>query len=72
MSIRNLDHLFDPDSVAVFGASPRAGSVGATVLRNLRGGAFSGPVHAVNPNHAEIDGLPCFARAADINITDTY
>jgi acetyltransferase len=36
MSIRHLDQLFDPASVAVIGASPRAGSVGATVWRNLR------------------------------------
>jgi acetyltransferase len=66
VSIRNLDHLFDPASVAVFGASPRTGSVGATVLRNLRNAGFQGPIHAVNPNHAQIDGLPCFARAADL------
>ncbi len=66
MSIRNLDHLFDPASVAVFGASPRTGSVGATVLRNLRSAGFAGPVFAVNPKHTEIDGLPCFASAADL------
>ncbi len=66
MSIRNLDHLFDPGSVAVFGASPRPGSVGATVLHNLRSAGFAGPIHAVNPNHTVIDGLPCFARAADL------
>lgn len=37
MSIRNLDSLFDPSSVAVIGASQRPGSVGATVWRNLHG-----------------------------------
>ena len=49
MSIRNLDSLFDPASVAVFGASDRPGSVGATVWRNLRGGGFAGPLWPVNP-----------------------
>jgi predicted pyridoxine 5'-phosphate oxidase superfamily flavin-nucleotide-binding protein len=39
MSIRHLDSLFEPASVAVIGASDRAGSVGATVWRNLRQGA---------------------------------
>ncbi len=66
MSIRNLDHLFDPASVAVFGASQRAASVGATVWNNLRRGAFKGPVYAVNPKHRDFDGEPVFARAADL------
>ncbi len=66
MSIRNLDHLLDPASVAVFGASSRAGSVGATVWRNLRGGRFQGPVYAVNPKYKALDDQPAFARAADL------
>ena len=66
MSIRNLDHLLAPRSVAVFGASARAGSVGATVWRNLRSGGFKGPVYAVNPKHTQLDGEPVAARAADL------
>jgi acetyltransferase len=66
MSIRNLDPMFDPASVAVFGASARPTSVGATVWKNLRNGAFKGPVYAVNPKHRELDGQPVFARAADL------
>ena len=66
MSIRNLDHLFEPASIAVFGASPRTGSVGATVLRNLRAAGFAGPIHPVNPKYREIDGLRVFARAAEL------
>lgn len=34
MSIRNLEALFQPASIAVIGASDRAGSVGSVVLRN--------------------------------------
>ena len=66
MSIRNLDHLFDPASVAVFGASQRAGSVGATVWSNLRHGQFKGTLYAVNPKHREFAGELVFARAADL------
>ena len=66
MSIRNLDHLLDPRSVAVFGASARKASVGATVWKNLRAGGFSGPRYAVNPRHRELDGEPVFARASDL------
>ena len=49
MSIRNLDSLFDPTRVAVFGASRRPASVGATVWRNLSAGNFERPVYPVNP-----------------------
>ena len=66
MSIRNLDSLFDPARVAVFGASPRPASVGATVWRNLSGGRFGRPVYPVNPKYAELDGRQAYARAADL------
>ena len=66
MSIRHLDRLLSPASVAVFGASARPGSVGATVWRNLRAGAFSGPVYGVNPKHAMLDGMPVYARASQL------
>jgi acetyltransferase len=66
MSIRHLDKLFSPASVAVIGASDRPGSVGATVWRNLRAGAFHGPVWPVNPGHSRLDGREVFARVADL------
>ena len=66
MSIRHLDALFDPDSIAVFGASLRAGSVGATVWHNLNQGRYGGHLYAVNVKHRELDGQPVFARAADL------
>lgn len=66
MSIRHLDALFAPASVAVIGASGRPASVGATVWRNLRGGGFQGALYPVNPKHAELDGVPVFARVADL------
>ncbi len=66
MSVRNLDSLFDPASVAVIGASDRPASVGATVWRNLTRGGFRGPLVAVNPKHAALDGRPCYARVADL------
>ena len=34
--------------------------------RNLRAGHFGGPVYAVNPKHATLDGQPVFARPADL------
>lgn len=57
MSIRNLDSLFAPRSVAVIGVSRRAGNLGAIVLRNLRSAGFAGPVWAVNQHPDEVDGI---------------
>ena len=61
MSVRHLDSLFAPRSVAVIGVSERAGSLGAIVLRNLRAGGFAGPVWAVNKHRAQVDGVEVLA-----------
>ncbi len=66
MSIRNLDALFDPASIAVIGASLRVGSVGATVWRNLASGSYRGALYAVNPKYRELAGHPVVADAADL------
>jgi acetyltransferase len=64
MSIRNLDLLFAPRSVAVIGATERNASVGATVWRNLREGGFAGPRWAVNPKRTHVNGDPCYRSVA--------
>ena len=59
MSIRHLDALFAPASVAVFGASERPGSVGGTVWRNLLGdgsSGYRGRLYPVNPKHSHLNG----------------
>lgn len=61
MSVRNLEALFQPTSVAVIGASDRVGSLGAVILRNLKLGGFKGPIWPVNRRHATVDGLPAWA-----------
>lgn len=60
MSIRHLDKLFAPASVAVFGASERAGRVGTTVWRNLHG-PYTGRLYPVNPKHRTLDGVKAYA-----------
>ena len=66
MSIRHLDRLLLPRSVAVLGASHRPGAIGTRVWQHLRAGGFAGPVYPVNLKHARLDGLPVFARVADL------
>jgi acetyltransferase len=64
MTIRNLDRLLVPRSVALIGASPEEGSVGLIATRNLLSGGFSGPIRLVNPKHPEIEGHPCHPSIA--------
>lgn len=66
MSTYRLDRLFEPRSIALIGASPRQGSLGRTVLGNLRAAGFQGPIHLVNPKYAEIDGVPCVRSIQDL------
>jgi acetyltransferase len=65
MSIRHLDTLFAPACVAVFGATLRPASVGGTVWRNLSAD-FKGRLYAVNPKHADLNGVPTFANVASL------
>ncbi|MBY4869623.1 GNAT family N-acetyltransferase [Burkholderia anthina] len=61
MTVRHLDALFQPKSVAVVGASSRAGSFGAIVWARVIDGAFEGPVWPVNPRYRELNGHPVVA-----------
>ncbi len=54
MSVRNLDALFSPGSVAVVGVSARPGNVGRMVFDNLRAGGFEGPLWAVGRQAAAV------------------
>jgi len=54
MSIRNLDSLFQPQSLALIGASDKPNSLGTLILRNLKAGGFTGLIGLVNPNYSFI------------------
>ena len=60
MSLRYLGQFFAPKSVALIGASTRAGSVGHTVLANMMGSGFAGAIWPVNPKYRQIADLHCY------------
>jgi len=66
MSVRNLDALFHPKSVAIIGASERAGSIGAAVTKNALSGGFAGPIHLINRKGGTIMGRTAAKRAGDL------
>ena len=55
----NLQALLQPSSVAVVGASPKAGT-GGRILGNVLASGFQGAVYPVNPNYTEVRGRPCY------------
>lgn len=55
-----LDAIFAPKSVAVIGATERAGSVGRTILWNLISTPFGGTVYPVNPTRPSILGIRAY------------
>ena len=57
-----LQALFEPRSVAVYGASRQPGKLGHTLLQNVRSGGFEGSVIAVNPAL----GMPSLEDACDL------
>ncbi len=57
MSTYRLKNLLAPRSLALVGASPRQGSVGRSILRNIRNAKFKGDFGLVNTHYAEIDGV---------------
>jgi acyl-CoA synthetase (NDP forming)/GNAT superfamily N-acetyltransferase len=64
--VASLRPLLLPRSIAVVGVGRTPGSVGRVVLRNLRSGGFTGPLHAVNPQAHAIERTPCHPSVADL------
>jgi acetyltransferase len=62
----SLECLFVPKSVAVIGATDREGSVGKTVVTNLRNGAYKGKVFTINPKRVTLLGLPCYKNISSL------
>jgi acetyltransferase len=59
-----LRTMLTPKSIAVIGASEKAGSVGRALLENLR--PFRGHVFPVNPNHATVLEEKTFPTIRDV------
>ena len=69
MSIRNLDKMFHPRSVAVIGATDKPHSVGAALMGNLLRAGFNGPVLPVNPRATAVHGIMAYADVKSLPLT---
>lgn len=63
-----LSFFFEPESVAVIGASTNTEKLGHAILRNLVEGGYIdvGRVYPINPNAEEILGLTAYPNVADV------
>ena len=68
MSIKHLDKLFKPSSVAVVGASNKANRPGNVVMKNLLQGDFAGPIMPVTFKYTAVNGVLAYKTIADLPI----
>lgn len=67
---QDLSLLFEPRSIALIGASDRAGSLGGYSLQNLAEHSdFKGELYLVNPRRADINGRACWPSVASLPAT---
>ena len=62
--VASLEPLLNPRSAAVVGTGHRPGSIGRTVLLNIRDAGFTGTLYAVSPRGGDIEGIPCVPSVA--------
>jgi len=59
-NVHKLEHIFNPQRIALIGVTANPKSVGGKVLSNLVGGGFRGVVYPVNPNYEAVLGIQCY------------
>src|SRR5512136_476394 len=61
-----LEHVFNPKSIAMIGASASFGKWGQMIFSNIVAGGFAGRIYPVNPKEKKIFGIPVYQRVQDI------
>ena len=65
----SLKPFFSPRSVAVIGASPRRGTIGGELFRNVLAADFTGAVYPVNRGGEAVGGVAGYAAVGDVPVT---
>jgi acetate---CoA ligase (ADP-forming) len=61
-----IRRMLEPRSIAVVGASVKPGSLGASMMSELRRGGYEGTVYPVNPGYEEVDGYRCYPSIGEV------
>jgi len=64
----SLKPFFEPRSVAVIGASPRRGTIGGELFRNILAADFTGAAYPVNRGAEAVGGVPGYGDIADVPV----
>ena len=64
--VASLQPFFSPEAVAVFGASPRTGTIGGLVFTNIVTGGFAGRAYPINRGGEEVAGVPGYRSLGEI------
>ncbi len=64
--VASLQPFFDPATVAVLGASPRRGTIGGELFRNVLRGEFRGVCFPVNRTGDSVAGVRAYRSVAEI------
>ncbi len=64
--VGSLQPFFDPRTVAVVGASPRTGSIGGELFRNVLRGEFRGAAFPVNRSGESVAGVRAYRSVTEI------
>lgn len=65
----SLKAFFSPLSVAVIGASPRRGTIGGELFRNVLAADFTGSVYPVNRGGEPVGGVAGYDSVAELPVT---
>lgn len=68
MTVRNLDRLLKPASIALIGATRKPNTIGAVVARNLFNAGFDGPIMPVTGERA-VEGVLTYKTVDDLPVT---
>jgi acetate---CoA ligase (ADP-forming) len=64
--VSSLEPLFEPKAIAVIGASPRTGSIGGELFRNVLRAEYTGVAYPVNRSGTAVAGVRAYTNVASI------
>jgi len=64
--MENIKNIFEPQSIAIIGATEKQGAVGNAILTNILESGFKGVVYPVNPKYKSIKSLKSYSDVTEI------
>ena len=62
----DLKKMFNPQSIAIVGASSEEGKIGNVIAKNILSLGYKGKVYLVNPKYDQIFNIQCYKKLSDI------